>query len=56
MGGGKAVFVYGNTQKDEDCEKMIQTAVQQFGKIDYACLNSGVMDGVFSGMTRNKGS
>lgn len=49
VGGGQAVFVYGNIQEDTDCEKMIQTAVEKFGKVDYACLNAGVMDGVFSG-------
>lgn len=48
-GGGKAVFVYGNIQNDADCDKMIKTAVQTFGKVDYACLNAGVMDGVYSG-------
>ena len=49
VGGGQAAFVYGNIQKDEDCEKMIQTAIAKFGKVDYAVLNAGVMDGVFSG-------
>lgn len=48
-GRGKVLFVYGNIQKDGDCEKMVEEAVAQFGKIDYACLNAGVMDGVFSG-------
>lgn len=48
-GYGKALFVYGNIAKDGDCEKTIATAVEKFGKIDYACLNAGVMDGVFSG-------
>lgn len=47
--GGRAVFVPGNIAIDEDCDKMIATAVKHFGKIDYACLNAGVMDGVFSG-------
>lgn len=47
--GGKILFVYGNIQKDEDCDKMIQDAVKAFGKVDYACLNAGVMDGEFSG-------
>lgn len=47
--GGKAVFVYGNIQEDADCDKMIQVAVEKFGKVDYACLNAGVMDGTFSG-------
>lgn len=49
VGGGQAVFVYGNIQKDEDCDRMVRIAVERFGKIDYAVLNAGVMDGVFSG-------
>lgn len=49
LGGGKAVFVYGNIQKDEDCNRMTDAAVQNFGKVDYAVLNAGVMDGVYSG-------
>ena len=49
VGGGKAIFVYGNIQKDEDCARMIKVAVDNFGKVDYAVLNAGVMDGVFSG-------
>lgn len=49
IGGGQAVFVYGNIQKDEDCDKMVRAAVEKFGKVDYAVLNAGVMDGVFSG-------
>lgn len=48
-GFGKVLFVYGNIQKDGDCERMVEQAVAKFGKIDYACLNAGVMDGVFSG-------
>lgn len=48
-GWGDVLFVYGNIQKDGDCEKMVDAAVAKFGKIDYACLNAGVMDGVFSG-------
>lgn len=48
-GFGEVLFVYGNIQKSEDCQKAIQEGVAKFGKIDYACLNAGVMDGVFSG-------
>ncbi|MEG1671720.1 MAG: SDR family oxidoreductase [Mucinivorans sp.] len=48
-GYGKALFVYGNIANDGDCENVIRKAVEKFGKIDYACLNAGVMDGVFSG-------
>ncbi|WP_269223060.1 MULTISPECIES: SDR family NAD(P)-dependent oxidoreductase [Flavobacterium] len=47
--GGKIVFVKGNIQIAADCDRMIQVAVEKFGKVDYACLNAGVMDGVFSG-------
>lgn len=46
---GSALFVYGNIQKDGDCERAVEAAVAKYGKIDYACLNAGVMDGVFSG-------
>lgn len=48
-GYGKAIFVYGNISDDNDCEKAIRATVENFGKLDYACLNAGVMDGVFSG-------
>lgn len=47
--GGSALFVFGNIQKDEDCRRMVNEAVKTFGKLDYACLNAGVMDGVYSG-------
>lgn len=47
--GGQALFVYGNIQKDEDCRRMVDEAVAKYGQVDYACLNAGVMDGVFSG-------
>lgn len=49
IGGGEAVFVYGNIANDSDCDKMIATAIDKFGKIDYAVLNAGVMDGTYSG-------
>lgn len=47
--GGKALFVYGNIQKDEDCRRMVDETIQKYGNLDYAILNAGVMDGVFSG-------
>lgn len=46
---GKALFVYGNIQKDDDCDRAVAEGVARFGRIDYACLNAGVMDGAFSG-------
>ncbi|MEG2614340.1 MAG: SDR family oxidoreductase, partial [Alistipes sp.] len=48
-GGGQAIFVFGNIQETPDCERMVRAAVERFGRIDYACLNAGVMDGAFSG-------
>lgn len=47
--GGKALFVYGDIASAEDCERMVREAVARFGKIDYAVLNAGVMDAVYSG-------
>lgn len=47
--GGKALFVLGNIQKDEDCRRAVSETVKAYGKLDYAVLNAGVMDGVFSG-------
>ncbi|MGL5318603.1 MAG: SDR family NAD(P)-dependent oxidoreductase [Bacteroidales bacterium] len=49
LDGGRAVFFHGDIQKDEDCRKAIDTAIKSFGKLDYAVLNAGVMDGVYSG-------
>ncbi|MEG0602649.1 MAG: SDR family oxidoreductase [Mucinivorans sp.] len=46
---GRTLFVYGNIASDGHCENAIKQAVEHFGRIDYACLNAGVMDGVFSG-------
>lgn len=48
-GYGKAIFVSGNIGKDEDCRRMVTEGVKAFGKIDYAVLNAGVMDGTYSG-------
>lgn len=48
-GYGQALFVYGNIANDGDSERTIKAAVEKFDKIDYVCLNAGVMDGVFSG-------
>lgn len=47
--GGKVAFVYGDVAENETCEKMVRTAVERFGGLDYALNNAGVMDGVYSG-------
>lgn len=52
-GYGKAIFVYGDISKDEDCRRMIAQGVNAFSKIDYAVLNAGVMDGTYSGSSFN---
>jgi NAD(P)-dependent dehydrogenase (short-subunit alcohol dehydrogenase family) len=39
--GGKAIFVRGDVSREEDVKKAIQTAVQQFGRIDIAFNNAG---------------
>jgi 3-oxoacyl-[acyl-carrier protein] reductase len=40
--GGKAVAVKGNVAKKEDCEGIIKTAVDHFGKIDILVNNAGI--------------
>lgn len=47
--GGKATFVYGDIGDNNTCDRMVKAAVEQYGGIDMALNNAGVMDGVFSG-------
>lgn len=47
--GMSVLFVYGNIAKAEDCDNAIKQTITRYGKLDYACLNAGVMDGVYSG-------
>lgn len=47
--GGTAVFVYGDIRKDEDNRRAVRAAVDNFGVLDYAILNAGVMDALYSG-------
>lgn len=47
--GGKAMFVRTDIRNTQDCNNLVATAVAQYGKIDIALLNAGVMDGTFSG-------
>lgn len=44
--GGSVEFVYGDIGETETCERMVKTAVDRFGKLDYALNNAGVMDAV----------
>ncbi len=42
--GGTVIGVQGNVAVQEDCEKIIDTAVEEFGRLDVLCNNAGVMD------------
>jgi NAD(P)-dependent dehydrogenase (short-subunit alcohol dehydrogenase family) len=43
--GGKAVFVSADVSKSADCARMVQTAEQQFGKLNVLFNNAGIMLG-----------
>lgn len=47
--GGSAKFVYGDVSTNETCKEMVKTAVDSYGKLDYAINNAGVMDAIFPG-------
>lgn len=47
--GGRAVFVHGDVGDPAVCDRMVKTAVDNFGGLDLALNNAGVMDGVHSG-------
>jgi len=40
--GGNAVKVYGDVTKLEDCKKIIDAGIKQFGKVDVLVNNSGI--------------
>jgi NAD(P)-dependent dehydrogenase (short-subunit alcohol dehydrogenase family) len=44
--GGNAIAVPGDITKQEDVDKAVKTAVKEFGKLDIAVNNAGVLDGV----------
>ncbi|WP_199912801.1 SDR family NAD(P)-dependent oxidoreductase [Aquimarina aquimarini] len=47
--GGTAKFVYGDVSTNETCKEMVKTAVESYGRLDYAINNAGVMDAIFPG-------
>lgn len=47
--GGKAVFVAGDIADEDTSTRMIAAAVDNFGGLDLAINNAGVMDGAFPG-------
>ena len=42
--GGEITPVQGDVSKDEDCRRVVQTAIDTYGKIDGLCNNAGIMD------------
>lgn len=42
-------FIPGDVSDDAVCARMVEVAVQEFGGVDAALNNAGVMDGVYSG-------
>jgi len=52
--GGQAISDYGNVAKEEDANKMVQTAVDNFGKLDFLIANAGILrDKSFKNMTND---
>lgn len=47
--GGKAVFVHGDISETGVCDAMVKAAVDNFGGLDCALNNAGVMDAIFPG-------
>jgi NAD(P)-dependent dehydrogenase (short-subunit alcohol dehydrogenase family) len=43
--GSEAMFVKTDVSKAEDCERMVDAAVQRFGRLDAAFNNAGISDG-----------
>jgi NAD(P)-dependent dehydrogenase (short-subunit alcohol dehydrogenase family) len=41
--GGNAVADYGNVTSEEDANRMVQTAVDNFGKLDFFIANAGIL-------------
>lgn len=41
--GGKSIFLHANVAKAEDCERAVQSAVEQFGRLDVLFNNAGII-------------
>jgi NAD(P)-dependent dehydrogenase (short-subunit alcohol dehydrogenase family) len=40
--GGEAVLIRADVSRPEDCESLVQSTVEQFGRLDFACNNAGI--------------
>lgn len=40
--GGEALFVAADVSRPQDCEALVQRAVEKFGRLDIACNNAGI--------------
>lgn len=40
--GGQAIFVKTDVSNPEDCQRLVQAALERFGRLDYACNNAGI--------------
>lgn len=47
--GGKSVFIHGDIGEAATADAAVAAAIKEFGQLDGALNNAGVMDGVFSG-------
>jgi NAD(P)-dependent dehydrogenase (short-subunit alcohol dehydrogenase family) len=42
LAGGQATFVVADVSRPADCERMVATALERYGRLDYACNNAGI--------------
>lgn len=40
--GGEAMFIETDVSRPEDCESLVQSTVDEFGRLDIACNNAGI--------------
>jgi len=40
--GGQATFIAADVSQPADCERMVTVALEQYGRLDYACNNAGI--------------
>lgn len=40
--GGEAFFISADVSNPSDCERMVQSTLERYGRLDYACNNAGI--------------